>query len=398
MTGGSGRAGRNCVVINEPIGLVVVLGACVVIGLPLLCGILYLAYLVLTLPLRRNEQFRLLLDLLELGLRAGRTPEAAFLEAAASREPALGPRFLELAGQLHHGLRLSAALEQVPHVLPPQVCGMLRAGERIGDVAKVLPACRQLLRDGVSQVRGANNYIVLLAFCITPATLLLPILIGVKVLPQFRMIFENMGGMQLPAFTSLVFSQGNWFVLTQAVFLALLWLLLIAYVGGPKLRDWLNRLLPGGPDALALLLPWRRQRLQRDFSTMLAVLLDAGMPEAEAASLAAAATANRKIIRRGEQMRTLLAQGVKLPEALRVMDDSGELRWRLTNALHAGRGFLRALTGWHDALDARAFQAEQAGAQLATTGLILINGVMVATLVIAVFLLLIKLINEACLW
>ena len=30
------------------------------------------------------------------------------------------------------------------------------------------------------------------------------------------------------------------------------------------------------------LLPWRRKRLQRDFSTMLAILLDSGVPESEA--------------------------------------------------------------------------------------------------------------------
>ena len=80
------------------------------------------------------------------------------------------------------------------------------------------------------------------------------------------------------------------------------------------------------------------------------------------------------------------------------MDDSGELRWRLANALHSSRGFLRALTGWHEALDAKAFQQEQAVAQLTTTGLVLFNGVMVAGIVIAVFLALIQLLNEAVLW
>ena len=59
------------------------------------------------------------------------------------------------------------------------------------------------------------------------------------------------------------------------------------------------------------------------------------------------------------------------------------------------RGFVRALTGWHEALDAKAFQLEQAAAQVITTVLVLINGLIVASIMIAVFLVLIQLINGA---
>ena len=40
------------------------------------------------------------------------------------------------------------------------------------------------------------------------------------------------------------------------------------------------------PDRLLFLLAWRRKRLQRDFSTILAVLLDSEVPESEAVTLA----------------------------------------------------------------------------------------------------------------
>lgn len=385
-------------VFDTPIGFGILFLVYVLIGLPLAGGILYVAYYLLTLPLRRNERSRVFLDLLELGLKDGRTPEAAVLEATDSRDPGLGRKNYLLAAHLRSGLRLSEALERVPQVLPPQIRAMLKAGERIGDIVKVLPACRQLLRDGVSQVRGAHNYLILLAFCVTPITLLIPIIIAVKVLPQFQMIFNSMGLGSMPAFSMMVFSQGHGFLIVQTAFLLLLWALMVAYIGGPRLREWTSRLLPGAPDALAILLPWKRKRLQRDFSSMLAMLLDASVPEAEAVTIAVEATANRAMIRRGNRMRELLAQGVKLPVALREMDDSGELRWRIANALQARGGFLRALTGWHEALDAKAFQVEQATAQVATTALVLANGAMVACVVIAVFLLLINLINEACLW
>jgi type II secretory pathway component PulF len=277
---------------------------------------------------------------------------------------------------------------------------MLNAGERIGSVAKVLPACRQLLRDSVSQVRGAINYLILLAFCITPFTLLVPLVFAVKVLPSYKMVFEGvgMGGGQMPAFSRMVFSQGGPFFLIQAAFLCFLWALLIAYVGGPRLRAWLESFVPGIPGWLFFHLPWRRKRLQRDFSSILAVLLDADIPEAEAVVLAAESTANRTMIKRATKVRAMLSKGVKLTEALRVMDDTSELQWRLSNALHQRGGFLRALTGWHEALDAKAFQLEQTAAQVATTSLVLVNGLIVACIVIAVFLMLISLINEANLW
>src|SRR5437762_331000 len=75
------------------------------------CGLIYLIYFLLTLPMRRNERARFFLDLLELGLKQGRTPEAAVADAAASRDRSLGARFHLLAAHLETGMRLSQALE-----------------------------------------------------------------------------------------------------------------------------------------------------------------------------------------------------------------------------------------------------------------------------------------------
>jgi type II secretory pathway component PulF len=152
------------------------------------------------------------------------------------------------------------------------------------------------------------------------------------------------------------------------------------------------------PDALVYRLPWKRKRLQRDFTTILAVLLDAGMTETDAVSLAAESTANHSMIRRGNKMRAVLSGGTKLPDALRVMDDGRELQWRLRNVLGRRGNFVRALAGWHESLDSRAFQLEQTAAQVTTTGMVLFNGFVVAVFIIAMFLALIQIINEAVLW
>jgi len=369
------------------------------VGIALEIGVVYVVFFLLTLPMRRNERARLFLDLLELGLKEGRSPEAALVDAAASRDPALGARFYLLGAHLEKGRRLGEALADVPRLLPPQVVAMLRAGERIGDITKVLPASRRLLGDGVSQVRGALNYLLILGFVVTPFSLFIPILLAAKIIPQFKLVFAGMAeGVPLPAFSALVLSGGNVVMGVQIAMLLLIWFLILGYLGGSRFHNWLGRFVPGAPDWIRFHLPWRRKRLQRDFSAVLAVLLDAGVPEGEAVTLAADATANSAFRRRAEEIRAFLNNGVKLPDAIRRVDDTGELHWRLANALHRGRDFLRALSGWHEALDAKAFQLEQTAAQIATTALVLLNGLIIGSIVAAVFLVLIRLVNEVALW
>jgi type II secretory pathway component PulF len=384
----------------DSFGLQLVLfGAAVAIELALVCAALYVFYVVLTLPMRRNERARLFLDLLELGLKEGHSPEKAIIDAASSRDRSPGARFHLLAAHLQQGMKLSDALVCVPRLLPPEMSSILKAGVRIGDVGKVLPACRRLLNDGVSQVRGALNYLLILAFLIVPAITVIPLMINTLIVPKFKEVYAGLGeGTALPAFTQFVFSNGSITLNLQIAIAILCWLCVFAYVGGPRLRQWLRAIDLSLLDYFLFRLPWRRRRLQRNFSAMLAVLLDSNVPEVEAVLMAAEATNNAAIQSRAQRVNARLAAGDKLSVAIRTMDDSGELEWRLSNALRRGRGFLSALTGWHEALDARAFQAEQTAAQVTSTALVLFTGFMVACIVIAMFLPLIALIDKAVLW
>jgi type IV pilus assembly protein PilC len=380
-------------------GLVLVLLLSAVINLGFIGGILYLAYFLLTLPMRRRERARLFLDLIELGLKDGRSPEATIIAISHSHDSTIGVRFHMLAAFIQQGMRLGQALDRVPRLLPPQIVAILKAGETIGDISKVLPACRKLLKDGVSQVRGAINYLVLLAFGVTPFTILVPLLLRVKVLPVYKAVFEGMlEGQSLPAFTRFVLENNGVAIALQTAFLCLVWIAMFVYIAGPRVQSWLARIHPAIPGWISWQFPWRRKRLHRDFSSMLALLLDANVPESEAIRLAGESTNNVVMQRRARRVRELLTKGVKLPEAVCEMGDSQELSWRLSNALRSGRDFLRALAGWHEALDAKAFQLEQAAAQTTTTAMVLINGVLVGGIVIALFLALIQIINEAVLW
>src|SRR5215469_6099842 len=197
-----------------------------IVGLAIEWAIVYTLYFLITLPMRRNERTRLFLDMLDLGLKDGQTPENAILNAASSNDASLGVRFHLLAAHLQNGLRLSAALAHVPRLLPAQVVAMLNTGERIGDMKKVLPACRRLTGDGVSQVRGALNYVLILGLAVAPTALVLAAMLNLMVIPKFKEVFEGMlEGAMLPGFTRALFAGHQYIFLAQIIVILVVWLL-----------------------------------------------------------------------------------------------------------------------------------------------------------------------------
>ena len=86
---------------------------------------------------------------------------------------------------------------------------------------------------------------------------------------------------------------------------------------------------------------------------------------------------------------------MKLDDAVRRFDDTGEFHWRLANAVHARGGFLDALRGWHEALDAKAFQQEETATHTITSGLVILNGLVVALIATAMFGILIAILKGA---
>ena len=355
-------------------------------------GLVYLIHFFFTLPMRREERARLFLDLVEGALNRGQSIEEMILSVAASHDRTVGVRFHFLAAHIESDLPFGKALENVPRFLPPQIAAMLRAGEKLGDLKKVLPACREILRDRPAAVRSAVHYLIVVVFLFSPVFILVVMMTAVFVIPKFK---DVAGGMGVPLWplTLFVFGITNWLIVFEIVISVAMLGATLIYVGGPGFVRWFQfRNLPI-VDWLAWRVPWKQKRLQRTFSAMLAVLLDAGVPEAEAVRLAGDSTANELCRRRSLRVISAIQQGTKLDDAVRAFDDSGEFHWRLTNATHAHGGFLHALRGWHEALDARAFQQEEATAHVVTSGLVILNGVLVALVATAMFGILLAVLN-----
>jgi type II secretory pathway component PulF len=348
--------------------------------------------------MRRRDRALFFLDLVETVLQRGQPLEPAILAAAENRDRAVGVRFYMVATHLEGGARLGEALEKEPRFLPPQINAILRAGEKLGDLKKVLPACREVLRIAPDTVRSTTHYMVAILLIFAPVAIWLICMLSMFVIPKFKDVAAGSGTTLWPI-TLFVFALNDSFILVGFEALLFLALLTVAaiYIGGPGFVRWFQFRNVPVVDWITWRIPWKQKKLQRTFSAMLAVLLDGSVPEAEAVRLAGDSTANEICRRRAQRVIAALEKGVKLDDAIRAFDDTGEFHWRLTNATHAHGGFLNALRGWHEALDAKAFQQEEAATHVLTSGLVILNGLVVALIATAMFGILVAILNHALL-
>jgi type IV pilus assembly protein PilC len=363
--------------------------------LPLL-AFCWVFYKILGLPLRRQERVEFLLDLLETAESEGKSFADAVLAAALGDGRHFRRRFQVLAARLTKGPLLDRALRDLPFFLPAQILALLQVGVELGDIRKVLPACRRWVSDGKSRTLSMTNYVIpLMVFQSSAGGMLVLIFHTLVILPKFQEIFDDMlEGAALPVLTQFMIDHRLGLAAAQLGVLLLLVAAVLVYVVGPHLAGPFRSL----NDRAAYCIPWRRKRLQRDFCSLFAILLDAGLPEARAVTLAARSTANKLLIRRAQEVVHGLEQGVPLHQAVGHLDSAGEFRWRLRNAMHAPGGFAEALAGWHDALDAKAYQQEQAAAHVISTALVLVNALIVSVIAVGLFRVLVELIHRGAMW
>lgn len=354
---------------------------------------------ILVLPLQRQERARFFLDLLERHWRKGDSVEKAIVSVAATRDLSLPVRLHLLAAYLEQGVPLKDALANVPNLLPDRLNQMLKVGLSCGVLKETLQAGRQMLRDGWSSNRHIMHYIILLWVVCLPLNLvvILFLLFGNSVLEQFLSILNDMNVDPGPW---LAWVAGHRVLLANGVltFLTVIVTGVVVHLAGSRLQRWMRRVgFPLG-DWLVMRLPWKRMRLQRDFAAMLASLLDAGVPEYDAIREAAHAMGNSVFKRRARQVLLLLEEGVTLKEAIARLDLEGEFRWRMETAGEGGMSFYSALKGWMETMDARAFRQEQTVAQSVSTGLVVLNGLLVLLMVGGLFEGIGRLILSVALW
>lgn len=359
-------------------------------------GLSVLIYFLSTLPAHRRENARLFLDLLHTGLEEGRSLEHTVTDLARTRDRALGVRFYLVAAHLEEGVPLFDALEKVPAFLPPGITGILRAGGESGKLMEAVQAARRSMPNPVSRASHAIHYAFVLVLTVLPFCGLFLPMWSLVIFPKLNQILSDMEATVHPL-TRFATQYSWWLSVIYAMLVVGIGSAFIAYLSGPKLfrrspgrfRKFLER--------LRFEPLWQRHRLLRDFSLQLALLLEAGLPEAVAVEHAGRGTPSYRFQRDCEGIRAKLVAGIALPEALGELGRA-QFAWRFRNAAHGGRGFVEALRGWHEALEAEATRSEDVAAHLISSAMVIFNGVMVGLMVCAVFIALTNVVNEAALW
>ncbi len=393
-----------------------------------------------------RERTRLFLEMLVLAEKSGQSIEQTITEFSKRGNQSFGGQYDQVARHIESGLTLPEALDKESGCLPAQTVATLKVGHESGRMSTTLPVAKEGLREKERSVRAiGEQYLVVV---VGVATMIMWMLMTF-VVPKFKAIFADMlgEGEALPAFTMWVISISEatkYFALPSLVVVGfLICASLIRRISGPQLkdqmvvsvrcwvlvlsagfllslllRDWAPIIYFGGIstglavgsciglcvlfycdqmgwfDWFRYLVPWHRKRLQRDFSHILALLLDSGIPEAKALELAAASTANGVIKQRALKAIVAVRSGVGMAKAVQLMDDSKEFQWRLTNALQTEFNFVDALKGWHESLSARADRQQQTYVSLMETSMLFAFGLIVGSIMIGMFLPLIQLIER----
>jgi type II secretory pathway component PulF len=287
---------------------------------------------------------------------------------------------MEVRARVERGETLSAALTAYPRLFPPMYIGVVRAGEKSGDLDNAFQRlAAQLERD--EQLRGrvlsAAIYPILLAVAGTVAVTVLLFF----VLPRFVTLLEGTGA-QLPASTRIMLS-------VSAMLNRFWFLLVLAPAGIALLLAWFNQSAQGRYVASRLLLglplvnTLRRYALAARFSRLVGVLIGGGAPlltalddtvESLADPVARAdAERIRTLVREGSSLRAAVAESPVFPPLLAQLIGVGENAGRLREFM------LKAA----DIFEERTERATQRLATLAEPAMIVIFGAVVATIALS---------------
>ena len=317
------------------------------------------------------EVTRAMAALLPVGMPLSQALHAASGVASGDVQAALH----EIRARVERGDTLSAALAAHPRLFPPIYIGLVRAGERSGDIDGAFARlANQLERDEAlrGKVLSAAIYPMVLA---TAGTLAVTVLLFF-VLPRFVTLLEGSGA-KLPQSTATL--------LALSGALHHFWpVLLLVPVAGAAIAAWIANTAEGARvwAGVLLTLPGvrtlRRYALSGRFARLVGVLLGGGAPLLVALDDAIESMGDpiarddtiriRASVREGSSLRAAVAQSSlfspMLAQLIGVGEDAGQLRVFLMKAA--------------DIFEERTERATQRLATLAEPAMIVMFGAIVA--------------------
>jgi len=363
-------------------------------GLVTMIGAGAVAYFVLSAPFRRIDCANLVVELNELAAATGSNPEDLFkqLGGLGVRGVPHARKFNRLNTLMQSGQSFIESLRVFHSLLPGEVFGAMELARNERGSQLLAKLSRAHLEDGVSQAQNSFKLFSSTLLILIPTSLLIGIGAMNFIIPKFKDVLWGMLGSGLPEIIEFLLDLSDTVRLNGlGMVISILLILFVAFLTVTHLfglsashdtGSLLNRLF----SRLAWLMPWRRNRIKRNFIWIFCELLDNGVAEAEAIEAAAAATKNNVVRGRAAKAANDLRNGQPLAKALRRFDRRADLAWRVENAGHGSATFRETLEGWTNHLSALAYKQQQSAFYYAFTLLTLFNGLCVLSIAMMIFL------------
>ncbi len=353
-------------------------------------GVGFAAYYVLSAPFRRIDCANLVVELNELAAATGRNPEDLFKQLGGLGVGGVphARKFSRLNDLMQSGRSFIESLRVFHSLLPGEVFGAMELARNERGSQLLAKLSRAHLEDGVSRAQNSFKLFSSSLLILIPTSLLIGIGAMNFIMPKFKDVLADMIGSGLPEITEFLLSlydTGLAMVIPTLLIVFVVFLTVAHLFGLSASHDTgslLNRLF----SRLAWLMPWRRNRIKRNFIWIFCELLDSGVPEAEAIEAAAAATKNSVVRGRAAKAANDLRNGQPLAKALRRFDRRADLAWRVENAGHGSATFRETLEGWTNHLSALAYKQQQSAFYYAFTLLTLFNGLCVLCIALVIFM------------
>lgn len=286
----------------------------------------------------------------------------------------------EVRARVERGETVSAAMGAFPRLFSPMYVGVVRAGERSGDLDSAFSRlATQLERD--EQLRGRVLSAAIYPLLLASAGGIAVIVLLFFVLPQFVELLEGTGA-QLPASTRLL--------LGASAFLRRFWpVLLMLPVGAASAGVWMQQSNEGRRVGAQILLSLplvrtlRQYALAARFARLVGVLIGGGAPLLAALDDTVESLSDpiarenaeriRSKVREGSSLRAAVAECTIFPPLLSQLIGVGEEAGRL-------REFLMKAA---DIFEERTERATQRLATLAEPAMIVIFGAIVALIALS---------------
>jgi type IV pilus assembly protein PilC len=291
---------------------------------------------------------------------------------------------LDIREQLVSGVALSDAFLSHGEVFPRLYATSLKAGERSGEVEKVLRrylAYQKILAALRRKVTGALVYpAVLIGLSIGLVAILMT-----YVIPRFREFFAGFEAGQLPLITRVVIGTADF--LRSNIVIVLAAIIAAAIVFARWKATEAGRL---GWDAFLLKLPFvgpiLRQFALSQFARSLATLVGAGTPVVPALDIAAGAVANRKISGAVASVVPRVREGAEIWRSLEATAAFTSLAIEMIKVGEATGALEEMLTNVSDFYDESIEAQLQRIVNLIEPIILVVMGGVVATLLLSIYL------------